>query len=236
MSMQHLIELQEIDNQLQDLNSLLGDLPKRVNEMNQEEDVLSTNLEKNKIHLKEIRVEFHKSEVKVEEIDNKIDKIKDQLFLVTNNKQYDALSHEIDYLKEEKSRIESKILIFLGEKDELKNNIENEEIQLKSLADELVNRKKKLKTMLSKSADEKSVLEQKRQEKVQQIDSNTIALYNQVSAARDGLAVIHLSGNSCGGCGAAITMQTISEIRSNNTIYRCDICSRFVYSNQNSIN
>ena len=236
MSMQHLIELQEIDNQLQDLNSLLGDLPKRVNEMNQEEDVLSTNLKKNKIHLKEIRVEFHKSEVKVEEIDNKIDKIKDQLFLVTNNKQYDALSHEIDYLKEEKSRIESKILIFLGEKDELKNNIESEEIQLKSLADELVNRKKKLKTMLSKSADEKSVLEQKRQEKVQQIDSNTIALYNQVSGARDGLAVIHLSGNSCGGCGAAITMQTISEIRSNNTIYRCDICSRFVYSNQNSIN
>ena len=236
MSMQHLIELQEIDNQLQDLNSLLGDLPKRVNEMNQEEDVLSTNLEKNKIHLKEIRVESHKSEVKVEEIDNKIDKIKDQLFLVTNNKQYDALSHEIDYLKEEKSRIESKILIFLGEKDELKNNIENEEIQLKSLADELVNRKKKLETMLSKSADEKSVLEQKRQEKVQQIDSNTIALYNQVSGARDGLAVIHLSGNSCGGCGAAITMQTISEIRSNNTIYRCDICSRFVYSNQNSIN
>ena len=236
MSMQHLIELQEIDNQLQDLNSLLGDLPKRVNEMNQEEEVLSTNLEKNKIHLKEIRVESHKSEVKVEEIDNKIDKIKDQLFLVTNNKQYDALMHEIDYLKEEKSRIESKILIFLGEKDELKNNIENEEIQLKSLADELVNRKKKLKTMLSKSADEKSVLEQKRQEKVQQIDSNTIALYNQVSGARDGLAVIHLSGNSCGGCGAAITMQTISEIRSNNTIYRCDICSRFVYSNQNSIN
>ena len=236
MSMQHLIELQEIDNQLQDLNSLLGDLPKRVNEMNQEEDVLSTNLEKNKIHLKEIRVESHKSEVKVEEIDNKIDKIKDQLFLVTNNKQYDALSHEIDYLKEEKSRIESDILIFFGEKDELKNNIENEEIQLKSLADELVNRKKKLKTMLSKSADEKSVLEQKRQEKVQQIDSNTIALYNQVSGARDGLAVIHLSGNSCGGCGAAITMQTISEIRSNNTIYRCDICSRFVYSNQNSIN
>ena len=236
MSMQHLIELQEIDNQLQDLNSLLGDLPKRVNEMNQEEEVLSTNLEKNKIHLKEIRVEFHKSEVKVEEIDNKIDKIKDQLFLVTNNKQYDALMHEIDYLKEEKSRIESEILIFLEEKDELKNNIENEEIQLKSLADELVNRKKKLETMLSKSADEKSVLEQKRQEKVQQIDSNTIALYNQVSGARDGLAVIHLSGNSCGGCGAAITMQTISEIRSNNTIYRCDICSRFVYSNQNSIN
>ena len=142
MSMQHLIELQEIDNQLQDLNSLLGDLPKRVNEMNQEEEVLSTNLEKNKIQLKENQVEFHKSEVKVAEIDDKIDKIKDQLFLVINNKQYDALMHEIDHLKEEKSRIESEILIFLEEKDVLKDNIENEEIQLKSLADELIDRKK----------------------------------------------------------------------------------------------
>ena len=236
MSMQHLIELQEIDNQLQDLNSLLGDLPKRVNEMNQEEEVLSTNLEKNKIQLKENQVEFHKSEVKVAEIDGKIDKIKDQLFLVINNKQYDALMHEIDHLKEEKSRIESEILIFLEEKDVLKDNIANEEIKLKSLADELIDRKKKLETVLSRSADEKSVLEQKRQKKIQQIDSKSIALYNQVSAARDGLAVVHLSGSSCGGCGAAITMQTVSEIRSKNIVYRCDICSRFVYSGHNSIN
>ena len=236
MSMQRLIELQEIDNQLQDLNSLLGDLPTKVNEMNQEEEALSTNLEKNKIQLKEIKVEFHKSEVKVEEIDNKIDKIKDQLFLVINNKQYDALMHEIDHLKEKKSRIESEILIFLEEKDFLKDNIKNEETQLKSLVDELINRKKKLETVLSKSADEKSVLERKRQKKIQQIDSNTIALYNQVSAARDGLAVVHLSGNSCGGCGATVTMQSVSEIRSESIVYRCDICSRFVYSSQNSIN
>ena len=90
MSMQHLIELQKIDTQLQDLESLLGDLPRRVDEMNQEEKSLRNNLEENNIRLKIIKVECHKSEVKVSEIDDKINKIKDQLFLVTNNKQYDA--------------------------------------------------------------------------------------------------------------------------------------------------
>jgi|TARA_B100000678_G_scaffold269651_1_gene256973 predicted nucleic acid-binding Zn-ribbon protein len=236
MSMQRLIELQEIDRQLQDLNSLLGDLPKKVNEMNEKEELLRTNLKNNKIRLKEIQVEFHKSEVKAAEIDGKINKIKDQLFLVTNNKQYDALMHEIDHLREEKSRLESEILTYLEEKDKFVNNIENEGTQLKSLADKLITRKKKLEIALSESAGEKSALEQKRQDKVKQIDPHNIALYNQVSAARNGLAVVHLSGSSCSGCGAAITMQTVSEIRSRNAIYRCDVCSRFVYSNHNSIN
>ena len=123
MSMQHLIELQKIDTQLQDLESLLGDLPRRVNEMNQEEKSLRNNLEENNIRLKIIKVECHKSEVKVSEIDDKINKIKDQLFLVTNNKQYDALMNEIDHLKEEKSRLESEILTYLEENDTIVNNI-----------------------------------------------------------------------------------------------------------------
>ena len=75
MSMKHLIELQKIDTQLQDLESLLGDLPRRVNEMSQEEKSLGNNLEENNIRLKIIKVECHKSEVKVSEIDDKINKI-----------------------------------------------------------------------------------------------------------------------------------------------------------------
>ena len=176
MSMQHLIELQKIDTQLQDLESLLGDLPRRVNEMNQEEKSLRNNLEENNIRLKIIKVECHKSEVKVSEIDDKINKIKDQLFLVTNNKQYDALMNEIDHLKEEKSRLESEILTYLEENDTIVNNIEAEETQLKSLENDLVTRRKILETALSESAGEKSVLEQKRENEVKNIDPSTIAV------------------------------------------------------------
>ena len=57
------------------------------------------------------------------EIQEKTDKLKDQLFLVTNNKQYDALMNEIDHLKEEKSSFETDILNFLEEKESLKDSV-----------------------------------------------------------------------------------------------------------------
>ena len=235
-SIQDLIGLQKIDTHLEEIEELLGNLPRKVAALKSEEKTLTSDFEQGKERLKEIKVELHKAEVNVTEYKEKIEKLKDQLFLVTNNKQYDALMHEIDSLKEKLDQNETKELELLEEKDKFVNNIENEGTQLKSLADKLITRKKKLEIALSESAGEKSALEQKRQDKVKQIDPHNIALYNQVSAARDGLAVVHLSGSSCSGCGAAITMQTVSEIRSRNAIYRCDVCSRFVYSNHNSIN
>ena len=236
MSMQRLIELQDIDSQLQDLNSLLGDLPKKVNEMNKEEELLRTNLEKNKIRLKEIQVEFHKSEVRAAEIDDKINKIKDQLFLVTNNKQYDALMHEIDHLKEKRVSNESESLSFMEEKETLINSVNEMAAELEILTQDLSSRREKLESAISESADEKSNLEQNRAEQVSQIDAKFISEYDRVLAARDGLAVVNLSGGACGGCGAYIPAQIVTEIRENIVLHRCDVCGRFLYSENNSVN
>ncbi|MAJ33142.1 MAG: hypothetical protein CMF95_01105, partial [Candidatus Marinimicrobia bacterium] len=105
--MEKLIELQSIDTKLRDLNDLLGDLPSKVEELNLQEDNLKTSIVTKKERLKEIELETNKLELKNSGFDEKIDKLKDQLFLVTNNKQYDALMNEIDHLKEEKSSFET---------------------------------------------------------------------------------------------------------------------------------
>ena len=96
MSITRLVELQDIDSQLEDLNGLLGDLPKMVDELNEKEDNLKSKIESDKASLKEIALNTSKSETINSEIQEKTDKLKDQLFLVTNNKQYDALSSEIE--------------------------------------------------------------------------------------------------------------------------------------------
>ena len=96
MSMEKLIELQGIDTKLKDLNDLLGDLPSKVDELNQQEESIKTSLIEKKERRKVLDVESHKGEVRIAEINGKVNKLKDQLFLVTNNKQYDALMHEID--------------------------------------------------------------------------------------------------------------------------------------------
>ena len=231
MSITTLIELQDIDSKLEDLNSLLGDLPKMVDELNEKEDSLKSKIESDKASLKEITLNISKSETINSEIDGKTDKLKDQLFLVTNNKQYDALTSEIEHLKSQKKEHEDLLLSYLEEKENLEINIEENESSLEELKNDLDIRRNKLDKALSETADEKASLEQSRRNQIVDIDDGTMLVYNKVISARSGIAVVPLSGNSCGGCGAALPLQMVSEIRSGD-LHNCQSCGRFVYNNK----
>ena len=160
MSMEKLITLQGIDTKLKDLNDLLGDLPSKVNELNNQEKLMKTTLVEKKERLKELEVESNKRDVLIAEINNKVNKLKDQLFLVTSNKQYDAIMHEIDHVKEKRTSYESEALSFMEEKDSLNEATESMESELGSLSEDLVIRREKLESAISESADDKLVLEQ----------------------------------------------------------------------------
>ena len=99
-SIHHLKELQNIDNNLSEIRSFLGDLPVKVEELKSREAMLIGELEKGRDRLIHIEVELNKIEVEIIAAREKIDSLKDQLFKVGNNRQYDALMAEIDHLKE----------------------------------------------------------------------------------------------------------------------------------------
>ena len=234
MSITHLVELQDIDSQLDDLNGLLGDLPKMVEELNEQESRLLSKIEEDKTRLKEINLSLKKSETANSEIQEKINKLTDQLFLVTNNKQYDALTNEIDHFKEQKDENDSHIILSMDEKEILEKSISENETSLEELKTNLGIRRKKLETALSETSEEKDALEKSREEQISKIDSSTIQIYTKVISARSGVAVVSLSGDACGGCGAALPIQMASEIRAATAhTHRCDNCGRFVYSKKN---
>ena len=234
MSITHLVELQDIDSQLDDLNGLLGDLPKMVEELNEQESRLLSQIEEDKKRLKEINLRLKKSETANSEIQEKINKLTDQLFLVTNNKQYDALTNEIDHFKEQKDENDSHIILSMDEKEILEKSISENETSLEDLKTNLGIRRKKLETALSETSEEKAALEKSREKQISKIDSSTIQIYTKVISARSGVAVVSLSGDACGGCGAALPIQMASEIRAAAAhTHRCDNCGRFVYSKKN---
>jgi predicted nucleic acid-binding Zn-ribbon protein len=234
MSITHLVELQDIDSQLDDLNGLLGDLPKMVEELNEQESRLLSKIEEDKKRLKEINLSIKKSETTNSEIQEKINKLTDQLFLVTNNKQYDALTSEIDHFKEQKDENDSHIILSMDEKEILEKSISENETSLEDLKTNLGIRRKKLETALSETSEEKDALEKSREKQISKIDSSTIQIYTKVISARSGVAVVSLSGDACGGCGAALPIQMASEIRAAAAhTHRCDNCGRFVYSKKN---
>jgi len=232
MSIARLVELQDIDSQLEDLNSLLGDLPKMVDELNEKENSLKDRVEADKVSLKEINLNNSKSEKANSDIQEKVNKLTDQLFLVTNNKQYDALTNEIEHLKKQKEENEELLISNLEQKETLEKNINENEASLEELKTDLDVRRNKLDEALSETADEKAALENSRKKQVTEIDDTTMQVYNKVISARSGIAVVPLSGNSCGGCGAALPLQMVSEIRSGD-LHNCQSCGRFVYNKKN---
>ena len=231
--MKNLIELQKVDNQLQDISLLLGDLPKMVEEIDAQENQLKSKLTSDKIRLKKVGVETHKKELLIAEIDIRVDKLTDQLFLVKNNKQYDALTGEIEHIKEEKSSTEDFLLELIEEKELLESEIKDNDEKLEGLTIELSERRKKLEKVLSETAGEKNILDEKRLEVLKNIDNQTEKIYNKVLKSKNGNAVVPLSGTSCSGCGIALPMQTVAEIKSESIIHRCDVCMRFVHKEEN---
>ena len=231
MSIDKLVGLQEIDTKLKDLSDLLGDLPAKVEELNHQEQSIKDSLISNKERLKELEVEIHKREVDVNQINDKISKLKDQLFLVTNNKQYDALMTEIDHRKDKRSSFESESINFLEEKETLTASVLKMESELDDLTNDLSNRRLKLESSISDSAEEKKELDDLRFAQLSGLDNSIMSIYDKVQIHREGVAVVEISGGACGGCGAHVPLQVITEVRAKEGLHRCGVCGRFLFNN-----
>lgn len=221
--------LQEIDSQLQELTEFLGDLPRKVEELKAEETVQQKSVEEGKNRIIELMMGIDKSELTADEISGKIDKLKNQLFLVTTNKQYDALQHEIDYLKGKLDEAETQILEYSEEKETLEEKLKSEEANLESLSSDLVERREKLGKLLEETSEEKKKLAIRRENQRKKIEEIILHRYDRIHEAREGLAVVSTESGACGGCGSRVPPQILNEIRSGKQIYNCDVCSRFLF-------
>ena len=228
-NIEKIIQLQKIDSQLQEISELLGDLPFKVEKLKKEESSLIDSINNGKARLKELELDSSKSENQVKDIATKIEKHKDQLFLVTNNKQYDALQLEIDHLKTELDQLETKSLEFLEEKEQLLEKVKSEEENLGSLSNDLIERRTRLEALMDESSDKKTKLESDRNNQIIKIDKLILSQYERIQDARGGISVVEINSSACGGCGAFIPPQIVSEVRLGENTQTCDSCSRFLY-------
>lgn len=224
-----LIKLQDVDSQLLEISELLGDLPIKVDELTNEELQLKEGINQRKGRIKDIELEISKKDLQAQGLTNKIDKLKDQLFLVKTNRQYDALSQEIDFIKEGLNGIETKELEMIEEKETIAAETEERENNLESLTEDLHKRRTSLESLLAESSEKKANLESKRSEIIKKLSSQVITKYERVFAAREGVAVVEAFSTSCGGCGSVVPPQKIAELKQGKSLQSCDVCSRFLY-------
>ncbi len=228
-SVKNIIELQSIDLQLMELEDILGDLPRKVEESIDEEKRAINEINENKQRIKEIQLALNKMDLRVKEDNEKIDNLKEQLFKVTTNRQYDAIMSEIDHLKEQLDNDENEEIELLEEKEELEKKIAEQEANVESVSKDLIEKRENLELLMQESAEQKENLENDRETLIKSVDPNVLKRYDMVRKARRGMAAVPVIGNSCSGCGAFVPLQKIAEIREGKTAHTCDECSRFLY-------
>ncbi len=223
-----LIELQDIDWQLKKLADSKGDLPQIV-------ESLSTKVQNAKKKLQQYQDDKKEKSSKRASLDSDValfrenlKKYQNQLYHVKNNKEYDAITSEIDNTQETIDQNEYESLELEEAVNEIDGKIKEMEEEIQKLQAELDKSNQYLKEMLAKTDDEERVLNEKRAPLLEALPKPILNHYERIRAGRGGMALSLLKNGACSECSAYIPPQRAMEVRMMNDFYLCEVCGRIL--------
>ena len=228
-TLEQLIQLQEIDQRLQDIRETMGDLPGTVETQELEVASLQSENELKQERVTQIEKDIRHHETEIADFTAKLTKYKEQLFLVTSNKEYEAISQEIDHMKTTISESESVQFKFEEEKAELDEAIKLNTNKIESIFESLSGNRTELDEALKETTQEQCKLEKNRTSLHKAIEVNYLNTYERLASARDGVGMESIIGQACGGCYSNLPPQTAIEIKENKKIITCPGCSIFLF-------
>ena len=161
-TLEQLIKLQEIDQRLLEIKEHMGDLPVTVETQELEVTSLKSENEQKQSRIGEIEKEIRHHESEIEDFTTKLEKYKEQLFLVKSNKEYDAIGQEIDHMKATITESEDVQLKFEEEKIELEDNIKLNSNKMETISESLSSNRADLQSALAETTIEQKNLETNR--------------------------------------------------------------------------
>ena len=228
-TLEQLIKLQEIDQRLLEIKDFMGDLPTTVE--NQEKEVAQIKLdnEEKNDRLLELEKESRILENSIEDMNSKLGKYKDQLYLVKSNKEYDSLNTEIDHMKTSILEFEENLINIVDEKEKLEELIKLNSGKIENISELLSTNKVELNSAMAETKNEKTELEKNRLVLFESIEPIKLNAYETIKKNRDGSGMESIIGKACGGCYSQLPPQTIIEIKKNINIINCPSCSIMLF-------
>ncbi len=222
--------LQRVDSSLDELHELKGDLPHLV-------EVLEKKLRESEAQKRGLENIVKGALVRRDEIDleivttkEKMAKYKEQQFQIKTNKQYDALTREIDLSQERITALEKEMETLEGKSSVAKSDLATLEPQLDELNKELKERQAELDHVNKEHEDEELKLKHEREKLVVRIEKGDLKLYERIRNALGGKAVVPVRRNACGGCFKRVPPQISVELRKNSKLMACEHCGRLLVS------
>ncbi len=224
----NLIKLQQIDTRLDQLVLQKGDLPAMIERVEEDLNEKQQRVADLKTQIEKLMHDRKMFEVEIEASKAQLKKYEDQLFQVKTNKEYDAISTEIETKKIEIEDLENKVMQTLEDEEQFEKEIKELEEEIRQLESQLKEYQKELKEIEQQTREEEQQLLKERHVVEQTIEKRFLKRYNRIREAKGGVAVAAVQRGSCGGCFSVIPPQKIVEIRESNRIYTCEHCGRIL--------
>ena len=224
-----LYTLQQIDSQVDKIRIIRGELPLEVQDLEDEIVGLETRLENYRQGIESYEKSINEKKQAIKESEVLIARYKDQQMNVRNNREYDSLTKEIEFQILEIQLSEKRISEFTVSFEATKTDVEDAENSLSERKNDLEIKKGELDDIVAETEKEEDRLVAKSDENEKFIEERLLKAYKRIRKnARNGLAVVQIERDACGGCFSKIPPQRHLDIRMHKKIIVCEYCGRIL--------
>ncbi len=224
-----LYELQQIDSKVDKIRIVRGELPMEVKDLEDEIEGLTTRIANYSSEVKLLEDNINQKKQSIKDSNALIKKYSTQSDNVKNNREYESLTKEIEFQNLEIQLSEKRIKEYSSEIINKNLIIDAAQTGLDERKADLAVKKKELEGIVAETEKEEQQLMKRSAEAAQIIESRLVTAYNKIrSNARNGLAVVTVQRDSCGGCFNKVPAQQQLEIRQRKKVIVCEHCGRIL--------
>lgn len=230
--LQALHELQTVVTEIDKIKMLRGELPLEVQDLEDEIAGLKTRLANLDEEIRNIETSISNKKNAIRESEALIAKYTEQQENVRNNREYDSLSKEIEFQNLEIELAEKRIKEFTVDKETKNEFVTSSKETLKEKEDDLDRKQKELEDITAETKIEEEKLKAKAEKIESFIEPRLLSAFKRIRKnARNGLAVVTIQRDACGGCFNKIPPQRQLDIASRKKIIVCEYCGRILVDN-----
>ena len=228
--LQRLIKLQQLESTITDAKATLAAHPQRLADADARLNESKQAVETARGRLKDNQEARRNLEKDVAVYQGRLTKFKDQLSLVKTNKEYQAMQHEIATAQSDLGGVEEKVLELMLEADTITADVKRAEAALTTRQKEIDAEKKELTEELASVETSLKEASEARAELVKGLDARLMAIFEQVSRVRKGVAISTATRDGlCSACHVRLRPFVFQQIRQNDAIIQCESCQRILY-------
>ena len=224
-----LYELQTLLSKIDKIKTLRGELPLEVKDLEDSIIGLETRLENYKNDVKEFTTSIATHKVGIQEAQALIDKYTEQQNNVRNNKEYDHLTKEIEYQGLEVEAREKKVRDLTKLINDRKEEIEDLEKLLVDRKAEFQEKRSELDDIIAETRQDEEKLREQAKALEQEIEPRLLSSFKRIRKnARNGLGIVYIQRDACGGCFNKIPPQRQMDIKLRKKVIVCEYCGRIM--------